>query len=233
MSGSVYNEDTDMVSADSDRKKEAFMIKGTPEFIAERREEIINACEKLYRAMSFKEITLKEIGSETSFSRPSIYNYFESKEEIFLALFEREYVLWTDELRSLQSGAAGMSRDALAEAIAESLEKRKLMLKLLSVNLYDMEENSRMERLVSFKLAYGASREALKKLVSACYPEMKERALRTFIFTFLPFLHGVYPYAFATKKQIGAMDEAGIAHPELTVGGLVKEALLSMLPEKE
>ena len=73
----------------------------------------------------------------------------------------------------------------------------------------------------------------MKKLVSACYPEMKERALRTFIFTFLPFLHGVYPYAFATKKQIGAMDEAGIAHPELTVGGLVKEALLSMLPEKE
>ena len=30
-----------------------FMIKGTPELIAQRREEIINACEKLYQTMSF------------------------------------------------------------------------------------------------------------------------------------------------------------------------------------
>ena len=52
------------------------MIKGTPELIAQRREEIINACEQLYRTMSFREITLKEIGKITSFSRPTIYNYF-------------------------------------------------------------------------------------------------------------------------------------------------------------
>ena len=50
------------------------MIKGTPELIAQRREEIINACEQLYRTMSFREITLKEIGKITSFSRPTIYN---------------------------------------------------------------------------------------------------------------------------------------------------------------
>ena len=54
------------------------MFKGTPELISERREEIVNACEKLYRTMSFGEITLKHISSATSFSRPTIYNYFET-----------------------------------------------------------------------------------------------------------------------------------------------------------
>ena len=58
------------------------MFKGTPELIEKRREEIINACEQLYQTMSFKEITLKEIGNVTSFSRPTIYNYFQTKEEI-------------------------------------------------------------------------------------------------------------------------------------------------------
>ena len=67
------------------------MIKGTQELIAERREEIVNACETLYQSMSFKDITLKEIGNVTSFSRPTIYNYFQTKEEIFLALYEKEY----------------------------------------------------------------------------------------------------------------------------------------------
>lgn len=32
-----------------------------------RKEEIINACEKLYQTMSFKDITLKDIGKETTF----------------------------------------------------------------------------------------------------------------------------------------------------------------------
>lgn len=32
-----------------------------------RREEIINACEKLYQTMSFKEITIKQIGEVISF----------------------------------------------------------------------------------------------------------------------------------------------------------------------
>ena len=67
------------------------MIKGTPALISKRREEIINACEHLYQTMSFKDITLKDISKETTFSRPTIYNYFQTKEEIFLALFEREY----------------------------------------------------------------------------------------------------------------------------------------------
>ena len=61
---------------------------------ASRREEIVNACEKLYETVSFREITLKTISEETSFSRPSIYNYFSTKEEIFLALFAREYDRW-------------------------------------------------------------------------------------------------------------------------------------------
>ena len=84
----MYNTYIDTVSAFI---CEVIMIKGTPELISKRREEIINACEKLYQTLSFKDITLKDISKETSFSRPTIYNYFQTKEEIFLALYEREY----------------------------------------------------------------------------------------------------------------------------------------------
>ena len=75
------------------------MPKGSPELTEARREEIINACEKLYQTMSFKEITIKEIGNVTSFTRTSIYNYFQTKEEIFLALLQREYELWIASLK--------------------------------------------------------------------------------------------------------------------------------------
>ena len=44
-----------------------------------RRSEIVRACRELYQTMSFKDITIKEISEYTSFSRPSIYNYFATK----------------------------------------------------------------------------------------------------------------------------------------------------------
>ena len=77
------------------------MPKGSAELTNARREEILAACRKLYETMSFKDITLKEIGQQTSFTRTSIYNYFETKEEIFLALFQREYEQFARELDEL------------------------------------------------------------------------------------------------------------------------------------
>lgn len=201
------------------------MIKGTPELISERREEIINACEKLYQSLSFREITLKEIGNEVPFSRPTIYNYFQTKEEIFLALFEREYRTWTKELQ--QIGKKDFNAEGLAEAIAKSLEKRALMLRLLSVNLYDMEENSRIERLVEFKKAYCASVEAFDVLLQKALPNQNEEERRETLISAFEFIHGVYPYAHATKKQIEAMKEAGCRYDkksiyELSLVGLKK-----------
>ena len=79
------------------------MPKGSQELTNSRKDEIISACEKLYRTMNFKDITLGDISRETSFSRPSIYNYFQTKEEIFLALMQREYDLWNADLRAVLS----------------------------------------------------------------------------------------------------------------------------------
>ena len=114
------------------------MPKGSAELTQARREEILAACQKLYETRSFKEITLKDIGQQTSFTRTSIYNYFETKEEIFLALFQREYERFAGDLDALCQKEETLSLDALASKLARALENRPLMLKLLSMNLYDM-----------------------------------------------------------------------------------------------
>lgn len=192
----------------------------TPEV---REEEILNACEKLYGNMNFRDVTIKEISAETSCSRPSIYNYFQTKEEIFLRLFEREYRLWCTDLERI--GADGAIADELPEKLARSLEKRNLMLKLLAVNLYDMEENSRIERLVRFKKAYGKSIELLDTILASAFPDKTDPERRQTLLAALQLLHGVYPYAHATKKQIEAMDAVGIRHDN----GSLYELLLSGL----
>ena len=101
--------------------------------------------------MSFREITLKEIGSITSFSRPTIYNCFETKEEIFPGLFQREYDRWNEELTAILNGNERLTKNELADRIANSLAGREQLLKLLSMNNCDVEANSRQELLNTFK----------------------------------------------------------------------------------
>ena len=188
------------------------MPKGSAELTRARKEEIVAACRKLYETMSFREITLKDIGQETSFTRTSIYNYFETKEEIFLALFQREYELFVRDLDALCAREESLSRDELADALARALSNRPMMLKLLSMNLYDMEANSRMERLVEFKTAYGASVAALDRCLQKFVPGLDEKSRQTFLYTLLPFIYGLYPYTVVTEKQRSAMEEAGIRY---------------------
>ena len=90
-----------------------------------RRDEIVNACAELYETMSFRDITLKEIGQRTSFTRTSIYNYFQTREEIFLALFQREYEDWTHDLLLLRCSHEAMTAEEFACALAETLARRE------------------------------------------------------------------------------------------------------------
>ena len=205
------------------------MRKVTPEQIARKREEIVSACEQLYQTMSFREITLKEIGNITSFSRPTIYNYFETKEEIFLALFQREYDRWNEDLTAILNGDAQMTKAELSEKIASSLAGREQLLKLLSMNNFDMEANSRQELLTAFKQSYGRSMHLMCMLLEKFCPDMSVTDIQNFIYTFYPFMFGIYPYTAVTDRQKTAMKEAGINYVYQTVYGLTYSCLIRLL----
>ena len=205
------------------------MPKGSLELTNARKDEIIAACRKLYETMSFKEITLKEIGQQTSFTRTSIYNYFETKEEIFLALFAQEYERFTKDLDSLCEQHDKLSPEALSSAFAHALERRPLMLKLLSMNMFDMEANSRMERLVAFKAAYGASKDALDRCLKKYVPRLGEQGRQTFLYAFLPFVYGLYPYTMVTEKQKQAMKEAGISYVYMSTYEMAYDFIRTLL----
>lgn len=205
------------------------MPKGSPELTAARKEEIVNACEKLYQTMNFKDITLKEIGNVTTFTRTSIYNYFQTKEEIFLALYEREYDRWNLELVSILEENEALSETELADKIAGSIEHRAQLLKLLSMNNYDMEKNSRPELLVSFKRAYGASITNVKRLLEKFRPDMSDEDIQNFIYIFFPFMFGIYPYTAVSDKQRTAMEEAEVDYVYQSIYELTYSCLVRLL----
>lgn len=194
-----------------------------------RREEIINACEELYKKENFKDITIKQIGEKTTFSRTSIYNYFQTKEEIFLALFQREYEKWIEDLNKIYEENEKLITEELANKLAHTIEKRPTLLKLLAMNLYNMEGNSKMEALVEFKQAYGDSIKAVKRCLDKFVTNMNEEEKTNFIFSFFPFMYGIYPYAVVTTKQKEAMEKADVPFKKLTIYEIAYMGTLKLL----
>ena len=198
------------------------MPRGSEELTNARKEEIINACAELYGTMGFREITIRDIGAKTSFTRTSIYNYFQTKEEIFLALLQREHELWTADIEAIERENKSMSVESFAGALPSTLEKRKIMLKLMSMNLYDMECNSRLENLVEFKHAYADALVAIRRCLEKFFPSMGPQDRKEFLYALFPFLFGVYPYTEATEKQKAAMEAVGFDYPRYTVYEITK-----------
>ena len=182
-----------------------------------RKEEIVNACAVLYERMSFKDITIKDIGEHTSLKRSAIYNYFQTKEEIFLALLQKEYEQWAEELTMITDSREAMTADEIAGELARSLEKRGRMLKLFSMNHFDMEANSRLENLTEFKAAYGKSVNAVERCIAKFCPDVSEHDRQNFIYAFFPFIYGIYPYTVVTEKQRKAMSDAGVEFVYLSI----------------
>ena len=206
------------------------MPRGSEELTIARKDEIIDACASLYEEHSFRDITIRDIGEKTSFTRTSIYNYFQTKEEIFLALLEREYTAWEEDLRKSLLCEEILDASAFAEGLARTLDKRGCMLKLLTMNLYDMEGASRLENLVSFKEVYKRAMTTLSDGLRTNFKDMNDSRVQGFLYAFFPFLFGVYPYTSVTDKQKEAMDLAGIRAPEHSIYELVRafaEKLLS------
>ena len=185
------------------------MPKGSEQLTNARKEEIINACAKLYKTMNFKDITLKQISLETTFTRTSIYNYFQTKEEIFLALFQREYDLWTTDIRQIFEKYEVMTVDEFASALAHTLEKRECLLK------------------------YGNSMAAVTHCLEKFFPKMTIHDIQDFLYVFFPFLFGIYPYTYVTEKQTEAMEEAHTEYVLLSLYEITYSCIKKLLADAE
>ena len=70
----------------------------TEQQIAKTKEGIVSAARELYDQIGYEAINLLRLSKKTSLSRPSIYNYYHSKEDIFLDILLDEYASFGSDL---------------------------------------------------------------------------------------------------------------------------------------
>ncbi len=184
----------------------------TQEQVETRQKEIMDSCLAIYTTQGYEAVNFKVISEQTSFTRPAIYNYYKTKEEIFLDVLLEEYLSWADDLAKAFDSNESMDLNAFCRLLSHSIAKYPKMLELLSVHLNSIENNSRMEKLVVFKKEVAQVFATLDYGLDKFFPNVTRENKNEFKRHFIAYIHGLYPTTNHSAKQIEAMKLAGIKY---------------------
>jgi len=182
----------------------AFQRARTEEQIASRQEEIITACDTIYREKGYEAVHFKAVSKMTSISRPTIYNYYKTKEEIFLDILKRGFTNWTEELKAHFATTPKMTKEEFCAFLADSLLKHEKYFELLAVYIQPIEMNSSLEKLTAFKESMQSFPGIFLEGLDKYFPDAKDEDKRKFMRYFIISVHGIFPLTHLSKKQIQA-----------------------------
>ena len=70
---------------------------------------------------------------------------------------------------------------------------------------------------MEFKKAYGRSLAEVRNGLDRFFPHMTAQDKQDFIFSFFPFMFGIYPYTVVSDKQKEAMKQAGVNYVYMSI----------------
>jgi TetR/AcrR family transcriptional regulator len=129
----------------------------------ERREHLLNTARTLWTNGTFSSITMNQVASQAKLAKGTTYLYFQSKEELLLALLGQELEQWFDHLDGELEQTLTHTPRSLAHLIAESLQARQELIRLLSIQGGILEQNVSESAARNFKtqLASRAARTSI------------------------------------------------------------------------
>lgn len=120
-----------------------------------RRQSILQAAYTLFDELEYDEISLNGIARQAGISKPVVYLYYSTREEIFLQLFLEVYENLADELEQTFSRLTPQSDDqTLARTWVGVLLGKPQFLRLIPQLMPSMERNASETGLKDFKLEH-------------------------------------------------------------------------------
>ena len=137
-----------------------------------KRVRILDAAEALFIRQGYVKTSMDEVAREAGVAKGTLYLYFKSKEELFLAALESELSQWFSELDALIRDSTPMSVDVFADGLAASLAARPRLLELMSLLHNVLEHNVDVDASRSFKRTLLGHLQDASTGVEAALPDL-------------------------------------------------------------
>ena len=188
--------------------------------IQDRIDEIISAASEIYNQSGYEGLNFSAISELTDFTRPAIYKYFSTKEEILLQILTNDIYVWINELTSSFRLNKVYTTKDISVIWAHSVATQKRMNELHSILFTILEQNASKEAVVRFKKALFDNADELAKLLIQLFPNAENAAITNFISIQYALAVGYYPMCHMNPTQIEAMHTvyAGYTSPDFETG---------------
>ena len=176
-----------------------------------RREEIQLAARRLFATHSYAEVSLNGIAREAGMSKPNVYRYYSSREEIFLQILGEEQLAFsqriTAELKGLKEP---VKPDRIVEAwVNAALESPDFMALLPQLGT-SLEMNSSLKQLTAYKKATFAAGRELVELHVELYSELSAPGWSEVINCSVSLMAGLWPLCSGNGLVHQAMRDAEV-----------------------
>lgn len=118
-----------------------------------RRQDILDSAKDLFNATpDYNSLLMKHIAENIKLTKGTLYLYFKTKEEVFLALYTQEFNQIFDRIdAALKEDSGAGTVDTLVELLSEQLAGEDTFLRLNSLLHTVLEQNIEFETALAFK----------------------------------------------------------------------------------
>ena len=121
----------------------------------ERKYQILQTAARLFETASFEKVSMLEVAHLSGVAKGTVYLYFKTKEELFLALLNSAFGEWFVDLQQrLTALPAGTNQErisAFATLLTDSLQRHGLLMRLLPILHTVLEKNVPYPAVLEFK----------------------------------------------------------------------------------
>ena len=117
----------------------------------ERRQAIVAAAAELWDETTYADFTMSEVAERAGVVKGTVYLYFETKEQLFLALVGEMLSDFFDDLDARLHEGGRWSKSRVAQALADSLDGRDAFIRILTTLGSICEHNVAFEHALAFK----------------------------------------------------------------------------------
>ena len=178
-----------------------------------RRQEILRAAEQLFDEGGLDDVTFSHIAKQVSFTRQTIYTYYQTREEVLLDLLGQRLEHFYQSLDHLFPPDELLTREAFCARLAHHFIQHRMTLRLFSLRHTVLEQNVRYENLVAFnRIMLKVFPEVTRILRHQC-PSVSEETFDMITFTMIPYFASIYTILEPHPNQLKAIYEA-LGHQE-------------------
>jgi AcrR family transcriptional regulator len=117
----------------------------------QRKQNIVDTAWELFGQTSYNNITIAQVAEKTGLAKGTVYLYFKTKEELFLAVQHQQFENWFDELDQQVINIPSGNIRQIADLVADTLAERPVFVRLLAILHTILEQNIEFESANQFK----------------------------------------------------------------------------------